>query len=129
MRKLVVAMVTVALTVVFGLAGTALAGDPGKGEEIFKGKRKCKTCHKLTAKKKVGPGLKGVTDRRSEGWLKKWLTNPQATWVENDAETQKLKEWKKGRKKAKKTTMKFKLPLSPTDVEDVIAFLKKNDGK
>jgi len=130
MKKVVVGMMAVCLTLVFGFAGTALAGgDPAKGEAIFKGKRKCKTCHKLTEKKKVGPGLKGVSNRHTDAWFKKWLANPQKTWEENDPETQKLKQWKKGRAKKKKTAMKFKPPLSEAEIEDVIAFFKKNDGK
>ena len=139
MKKLFAGLFALSLAFVFVSAGTALAGgDAAKGEVIFKkgtakvalnGKKvnnKCKTCHKLTEKKKVGPGLKGVTKRRSEAWLVKWLSDPQKTWKENDKETQDLKKWKKGRDKKPKTAMKIK--LTSEQVADVIAFLKKNDG-
>ncbi len=84
--------------------------------------------NKLTEKKKVGPGVRDVTKRRSEEWLTKWIKDPQATREENDAETRKLRKWKKGLEKSKKTKMKIKKKLTVQEVTDLIAFLKKNDG-
>src|ERR1035437_9253257 len=48
-------------------------GMVGKGEGIYKAK--CLACHKLTAEKLVGPGWKGVTDRRRPEWILNFLTN------------------------------------------------------
>ena len=111
-----------------GLHGLALAaGDPVEGEKLIE-EIKCGKCHKLTEQNFVGPGWKGVTKRRSEGWLKKWLSDPQATWEENDEETQALRNWKDGRTTAKKTNMKIR-KLSPEEVEHIIAFLEKNDAE
>ncbi len=125
MKKEFTWIMAIVCTLVFSISGVAIAGDTAKGEAIFK-KKKCKQCHNLTEKKKVGPGLKGVTSRRSEGWLVKWLMNPQKTWAENDAETQKLRKWRAGREEAKKTKMKFKKPpLTEEEVKDLIAFLKE----
>ncbi len=120
MKKLIAVVMTFAFVAVAFAASPASADGAG----LFKSK-KCKTCHNLTGKKKVGPGLKGVSSKRSEAWLTKWLTDPQATWEENDAETQELKKWKKGRDKAKKTKMKIK-KLSPAEISELIAFLKAN---
>tara|TARA_B100001964_G_scaffold144619_1_gene159280 strand:+ start:557 stop:793 length:237 start_codon:yes stop_codon:yes gene_type:complete len=76
-----------ALLIVLVSTGMAAgAGDAVNGAKLWKMK-KCNNCHKLTEKKKVGPGVKGVTKKRSEGWQTKWLKDPQATWEENDAET------------------------------------------
>src|SRR4051794_25851156 len=36
---------------------------------------KCGACHKLTDEKLVGPGWKGVTDRRKPEWIMNFLTN------------------------------------------------------
>ena len=40
-----------------------------KGEQIYKAN--CTSCHMMTDKALIGPGLKGVTDRRNKVWLKK----------------------------------------------------------
>src|SRR5690606_15940395 len=45
-----------------------------KGEEVSG--VKCTSCHKLTDEKLVGPGWKGVTERRSPAWLMNFITNP-----------------------------------------------------
>ncbi len=135
MKKYFVGFLTLVMTVAFALASVAVAGgDAANGEKLFNDKKKkCKICHKLTEKKKVGPGLKGVTKKRSEAWLIKWMTNSQKTWEENDAETQEMKKWptmygKKSRDGKPKTKMKGYGKLSDQEVADLIAFLKKNDG-
>ncbi len=115
-----------ALIMAVAFAGVGYAGDTGSGAKLWKSK-KCKNCHKISAKKKVGPGLAGVTERRSEEWLKKWLSDPQATWEENDAETQDLKKWKKGADKSKKTKMKIP-KLSEGEIDDLLAYIKANGG-
>ena len=128
MKKGVGGIIMLALSIVFVSAGMAAGGgNSSNGEKLWKS-RKCNICHKLTEKKKVGPGVKGVTKKRSEGWLVKWLKDPQTTWEENDAETRDLRKWKKGLEKAKKTKMKVKKKLTDQEVADLIAFMKKNDG-
>ena len=115
-----------ALIVAFAFAGVSYAGDADNGASLWKSK-KCKNCHKMSEKKKVGPGLAGVTGKRSEAWMKKWLADPQAVWEENDAETQELRKWKKGADTAKKTKMKIK-KLSDSEIDDLIAYMKANGG-
>lgn len=127
MRKFAVGMLAIGFAIVFGMAGQAAAGDAGNGEKIFKGKGKCKTCHRLTAKKKVGPGLKGVTERHTLAWTKKWMKTPQAMWEANDPETAEMKKWKKGRAKKKKTMMKPG-KLTDSEIDDLIAFMEQSDG-
>lgn len=112
----------IALTVAFGLglAGTSEAAD---GAKVFK--KHCKKCHKLSEKAGVGPGLKGVSAKRSEKWLRDWLADPQAVWEANDEETQDLKKWKKGKDKKKKTSMKTK-KLSQEEIDSLIKFMADN---
>lgn len=43
-----------------------------KGKEIFK--TNCTACHKIK-KRYIGPGLKGVTERRSAAWIMNMVTN------------------------------------------------------
>ncbi|PSL05514.1 c-type cytochrome [Cecembia rubra] len=53
------------------------------GKSIFNAN--CKTCHKLD-QKSVGPALRGVTDRRSIDWTKKFIRNSQALIASGDAQ-------------------------------------------
>jgi len=130
MRKYFGGVLAVVMVMAFAFASVASAGDAAKGKSIFNNKKKkCKTCHTITKKKKVGPGLAGVSKRHSEEWMKKWLANPQKVWTENDAETAKMKAWpvqygKKSRAGKKKTKMKLKPPLTEAEIGDLIAYLK-----
>ncbi len=45
-----------------------------KGKAVFTAK--CSACHKITTDKVVGPGLKGVTQRRTPEWIMNQITNP-----------------------------------------------------
>lgn len=45
-----------------------------KGETTFKAK--CTACHKIS-KKFIGPGLAGVTQRRSPEWIMNMMMNPE----------------------------------------------------
>lgn len=120
------------------LASPALAGDPAKGEEVFK---KCKSCHGVTAADgtevvkggKTGPNLWGVVGRAvgsypdfkyGEGLLEvnekgtvwdeaqivTYLADPTA-WVKANAGDDDVK-----------SKMSFKLP-DATNAADVAAYL------
>lgn len=56
------------------------------GEEIFK--VKCITCHLLSEKRKIGPGLYGVTKRRRPEWIMNQIINP----IENSQKDSLAKE-------------------------------------
>lgn len=45
-----------------------------QGKVVFEAK--CSACHNPTDVKKVGPGLKGVTERRQPAWILNMITNP-----------------------------------------------------
>lgn len=45
-----------------------------QGKTVFEAK--CSACHNNTDVKKVGPGLKGVTERRQPAWILNMITNP-----------------------------------------------------
>lgn len=101
-----------------------VSADAAKGEAIFKDAKvgNCKTCHDTGDKKKVGPGLKGATDRASKEWLTEWLTDPQGTWAKNDATTQDLKKRMKKEDKPN-TAMKLPSKLAAEQVADLIDYL------
>lgn len=55
-------------------AAPAGAGDPVAGETLFK--NNCKQCHAFDDKIVVGPGLKGIEERKDFDWIKRWIQNP-----------------------------------------------------
>lgn len=81
---------------------------------------KCQSCHKLTNEKLVGPGWKGVTDRRTPEWIMNFVTNPDPM-IEKDTAAQKLLE-----------ECLVRMPnqnLSDQDARSVLEFMRNNDGK
>ena len=52
---------------------------------------KCAACHKLSDTRLVGPGFKGVTDRRKPEWIMNMITNVEIM-LDEDPEAQKLLE-------------------------------------
>lgn len=54
--------------------GAIDAGMAEKGKAVFTSK--CSACHKVTTDRVVGPGLKGVTERRTPEWIMNQITNP-----------------------------------------------------
>jgi cytochrome c2 len=67
--------------------------DPERGRLLFKEKH-CVLCHKThlpgTVFKPICPGLKGVGERHSREWLRKWLADPAAVWATHDADVQDI---------------------------------------
>ncbi len=47
--------------------------------------KKCSSCHTYGKGEKVGPDLKGVTDRRSRTWLAAWIRSSEQTIKRGDA--------------------------------------------
>src|SRR5678816_1668527 len=59
------------------------------GKSIYE--LKCQSCHKLTEEKLVGPGWKGVTQRRTPVWILNMVTNTEMM-LDKDPEARKLLE-------------------------------------
>ena len=81
---------------------------------------KCSACHKLTSEKLIGPGWKGVTDRRTPEWIMNFITNTEEM-IEKDTAAQNMLE-----------VCLVKMPnqgLSETDARNVLEIMRKNDGK
>jgi hypothetical protein len=81
---------------------------------------KCSSCHKLTDERIVGPGWKGVTQRRKPVWIINMITNVDMMLAE-DAEAQKLLE-----------TCLVRMPnqnISEKEARSVIEFMRQNDGE
>ena len=129
------------LAVALAVAATGAAwaqGDAAKGERVFK---KCKACHTLDGKRRIGPTLQGIFGRQAgtaEGF--KYSSDMKAAgegglvWNEETLGTYIKKEKKKGLKyfigsyidkdKAK-TKMAFPGLKKDADIENLIAYLKQ----
>ncbi len=80
---------------------------------------KCFSCHKLSTEKLVGPGWKGVTERRTPYWIMNFVTNPDPM-IDKDPEVQ-----------AQLELCLVRMPnqnLSDTDARDIVEFMRQNDG-
>lgn len=109
-----------ALTALF-LAAPASA-DSAAGEALFNGDGKCKTCHNVTDKKKVGPGLAGILTRAPEAWVASFLKDPAGVWKANEGYTATLKTATKAASKPNPTHKTP--PLTDQQIADLIAYLK-----
>jgi hypothetical protein len=80
---------------------------------------KCASCHKLTDEKLVGPGWKGVTERRKPEWIMNFITNPDPM-IDKDPAVQ-----------AQYEICLVRMPnqgLSDDDARHILEFMRKNDG-
>ena len=50
---------------------------------------KCLACHSIGEGDKLGPDLLGVTKRRTDAWLTKWLKSPEKM-LESDADAKAM---------------------------------------
>lgn len=89
-----------------------------KGSAIFD--MKCAACHKLTDQRVVGPGWKGLTERRKPEWIMNMITNVDVMLEKDPAAQALLKE------------CLVRMPnqnLSVGDARDVLEFAFSNDGQ
>lgn len=100
-------------------AQDAAEGDAAKGETIFK--NNCASCHNTNGEKSVGPGLKGVGERREFPWLVKWIHNSQALIASGDEQAVKLFN---DFNKAQMTSFPN---LSEDDIKGIIAYINKSN--
>ena len=81
---------------------------------------KCGACHKLTEEKLVGPGWKGVTDRRKPEWIMNFVTNTDEM-IDKDPAAQAMLE-----------KCMVRMPnqhLSDEEARNILEFMRNNDGK
>ena len=88
-----------------------------KGEEAAG--VKCTSCHKMTDEKLVGPGWKGVTERRKPEWIMNFITNPDPM-INKDPEVQ-----------AQLEICLVRMPnqgLTDDDARGILEYMRQNDG-
>jgi len=89
-----------------------------KGQVVFAAK--CAACHKITDQKVVGPGLLGVTKRRTPEWIMNQITNP-AEMEQKDPVGKALLE-------KHLTQMTFQ-NVTDDETRQILEYLRKNDSK
>lgn len=80
---------------------------------------KCFSCHKTSAEKLVGPGWKGVTERKTPHWIMNFITNPDPM-IDKDPEVQ-----------AQLEICLVRMPnqnLTEEEARNILEFMRKNDG-
>ncbi len=97
-------------------------GDPAvlsAGEALFK--NNCAVCHSAGNDVIVGPGLQGVTDRRSESWLISWIKNSQALIQSGDADA--VAVYNEYNKQAMPS-----FAFSDDEVKSILAYIESGQG-
>jgi cytochrome c551/c552 len=87
------------------------------GEKIYE--LKCRSCHKLSDERLVGPGWKGVTERHQPAWIMNFVTNTDEM-IDKDPKAQAMLE-----------ICMVRMPnqnLSDTDAREILEFMRENDG-
>jgi mono/diheme cytochrome c family protein len=92
-------------------------GDPVAGEKLFK--NNCAQCHAYDDAVVVGPGLKGIEERRDYDWLKAWIQNPAAVIASGDDYAVELYE------KYNKTQMTAFQSFGDEEVTAILAYVKQ----
>lgn len=88
------------------------------GKAVFESK--CSACHKTTAQKIVGPGLKDVTKRRKPAWILNMITNPEEM-TKKDPQAMKLLE-------EHLTQMTFQ-NVSDDEAKAILEYMREIDGE
>lgn len=86
------------------------------GSELYT--TKCITCHALNEDRKIGPGLKGVTQRRRPEWILNQMLNPLEMTQKDSMASVLLKTY---------LAQMVDMNLTQSDARALLAFLKKND--
>lgn len=96
---------------------------PLKPEWVSDGKSiyemKCQSCHRLTDERLVGPGWKGITQKREPAWIMNMITNVDMM-LETDPEAQKLLEQCLVRMPNQNVTKE--------DARKILEYMRSNDG-
>lgn len=87
-----------------------------EGKKLYEANN-CGSCHAMD-KKVVGPALRGVTERRSEEWLIKWIRNNEAFRKSGDADANALYKEYGG------AAMNIFENLSPDQVKNILEYIK-----
>ncbi|MFK7773587.1 MAG: cytochrome c [Saprospiraceae bacterium] len=107
-----------------GSVKSVTLNSPLKADMVAKGKAiyemKCSACHKLTDKRVVGPGWKGLTELRKPEWIMNMVTNVEEMLKEDQTAKDLLKQ------------CLVRMPnqnLTEQDSRDILEFMFSIDGQ
>lgn len=86
--RLIERLAAIPIAIIFIIISVTLAEaspsaqSAAEGATIFK--QKCTACHTIGGGVLVGPDLKGVTTRRSQDWLTRWISGPDKMLAAQD---------------------------------------------
>lgn len=101
------------------IPATGVPDDPVALRGKLDFETKCLACHTIGGGPKVGPDLYGVTRRRDEAWLRRWLESPEKMLQTDEQAKQMLAQWK------------LAMPnqgLSPEEIGQYITYFKWADS-
>ena len=75
-------VVALFLVVACSLRGATVIDAQDETKDFFR--NKCVSCHSIGGGPRTGPDLKGVTERRSAEWLKRFIKDPKAVIASGD---------------------------------------------
>lgn len=110
--------ISVCLMLVFTVATGSNAQDASNGGALFRSNA-CNTCHAI-GRQLTGPDLAGLSDRREEDWIVRWVQNPQGMVDSGDPIAVELKG-------QYPTMMAPYSHLSDDDVRDIVAYLQAEE--
>jgi protein SCO1 len=90
------------------------------GEALFR--KLCSSCHTVGVGDRVGPDLRGVTERRDADWLTRFITNPAKVRASGDAAVAELVERFPG------VRMPL-LGLAENDAADLVEYLRAQNTR
>jgi cytochrome oxidase Cu insertion factor (SCO1/SenC/PrrC family) len=99
---------------------TGVAMGTQAGQSMYK--KICAPCHTIGVGDRVGPDLRGVTERRDRAWIASYIRNPAAMLAKKDPVARGLA--------AKYDMVRMpNLRLSEQDADDLISFLHQENAK
>ena len=75
------------------MEASAVPTEPGAAAAKLAFESKCLACHSVGQGKKLGPDIAGVTKRRTDAWLTKWLKSPDKMLLTDPDAQAMLKEY------------------------------------
>jgi protein SCO1 len=102
-----------------GAMNTGMAMGMQPGQAMFK--KACAGCHTVGVGDRVGPDLRGVTERRDHAWLASYIRNPVAMRTRHDPIAMELME--------KYTVHMPNLGMSGNDAADLVSYLLQETAK
>jgi len=102
------------------LPQSAFSASAEKGQTIYQ--QKCIVCHTIGGGKRAGPDLIGVSSRRDESWLVRWIVEPDKMLAQGDDIAVQLK----------KEYNNIPMPnfgISEAQAKDILAYIAAESAK